>query len=123
MTPRPPYRACHSVIRLRSHAPNFVESDAHAVPASPHTAALRIASVAFATRAHATLSAGAWLKRRWTCSNSSYLTSGVEPETGLSPAFVPKPSRQSKRRRAKAAFDRVTREQGVSKASHNPLQE
>src|SRR3546814_15522305 len=31
MTPRPPQRACHSVIRLRSHAPNFVESDAHAV--------------------------------------------------------------------------------------------
>src|SRR3546814_5075655 len=30
MTPRPPQRACHSVIRLRAHAPNFVESDAHA---------------------------------------------------------------------------------------------
>src|SRR3546814_10153553 len=45
MAPRPPYRACHYVIRLRTHAPNFVESAAHAVPASPHTAALRIASV------------------------------------------------------------------------------
>src|SRR3546814_17711411 len=64
MTPRPPERACHSVIRLRSHEPNFVESDAHAVPAPPHTAALRIASVAFATRAQASLSAGAWMKRR-----------------------------------------------------------
>ena len=52
-------RACGFGIRLRSQAPNFVESDAQAVPASPQTAALRIARVAFATLAHASLSAAA----------------------------------------------------------------
>src|SRR3546814_20383501 len=74
---------CHSVIRLRSHATNFVESDANAVTASPHTAALRIVSVAFATRALAFLSAGAWMKRRRLCSIPTYQTSGVASATTL----------------------------------------
>src|SRR3546814_16171180 len=86
-----------SVIRLRSHAPNFVESDAHAVPASPHTAALRIASVAFATPRTPPLTAARWLNGDWPCTNPTNLHSVFPPPPPLSPPLCPHHSSNSTR--------------------------
>src|SRR5947209_7348087 len=49
MIPGPRYRWCHSVIRFDDHDPNFLESEAHAVP-SPHQAGSRIVRVLLTRR-------------------------------------------------------------------------
>ncbi len=49
MTPGPPYRWCHSVMKFDDHDPNFFESAAHAGPL-PHNVVSRAAKVALTTR-------------------------------------------------------------------------
>ena len=84
-----PYRTWYSVIRFEDQDPNFLESDAQAVPL-PHHSGSRILSVAL-TKVAIALRRLSRLTNRWRVARSAASVSPWRPPsaTRLTPTFVP----------------------------------